>query len=158
MDSIRRIGSDAALAKKVAIEAVDQVRRQKQALDCESDLQKKSLRQLSQKLGREAAGTSLDSGARFERMSSLQRDIESVEGRLAELAMERQAIVEGEISADTLHRKLTEFDDVWESLTTTEQEQLIQVLIAKVGYDGQTGKVTVNFRSEGARAICQQKS
>jgi len=43
-------------------------------------------------------------------------------------------------------------------LTTREQEQLIQLLVAKVGYDGRTGKVTVNFRSAGAKELCQAKT
>ena len=41
------------------------------------------------------------------------------------------------------------------SLATREQEQLVQLLVAKVGYDGVTGKVTVNFRSTGAKELCQ---
>jgi hypothetical protein len=32
-----------------------------------------------------------------------------------------------------------------------EQEQMIHLLVAKVGYDGKTGKVTINFRSAGAK-------
>ncbi len=53
---------------------------------------------------------------------------------------------------------LPEFDAIWSSLTTKEQEQLIQLLVAKVGYDGRTGNVTVNFRSAGAKELCQGKS
>jgi hypothetical protein len=37
-------------------------------------------------------------------------------------------------------------------------EQMIHLLVAKVGYDGRTGKVTVNFRSAGAKQLCQAKS
>jgi hypothetical protein len=32
---------------------------------------------------------------------------------------------------------------------------MIHLLVAKVGYDGRTGKVTVSFSNEGAREICQ---
>jgi hypothetical protein len=35
-----------------------------------------------------------------------------------------------------------------------EQVRLIQMLVAKVGYDGQTGKVTVDFRSAGMKELC----
>jgi len=31
------------------------------------------------------------------------------------------------------------------------------MLVAKVGYDGRTGKVTVNFSSAGAKELCQGK-
>ena len=34
---------------------------------------------------------------------------------------------------------------------------MIRLLIAKVGYDGRSGKVTINFSSEGAKELCQGK-
>jgi hypothetical protein len=40
-------------------------------------------------------------------------------------------------------------------MTTREQEKMIRLLVAKVGYDGRTGKVTVNFSNIGARELCQ---
>jgi len=78
LDSIRRIGTDPKLAEAVAAEALDQVARRRRALDQEFDTQRQGLRQSNQKLAREAADTSVDSGARFERIVGLQREIESV--------------------------------------------------------------------------------
>ena len=158
LDSIRRIGSDPALAEKVAFEAVDQVRRFQRALDCESDLLRKSLRQLSQKLARVAADTSVDSSVRFDRIVTLQREIETTQHRLTELAAQRKSFDQDRINENDLLTTLAEFDSIWSSLVTREQEQLIQLLVAKVGYDGRTGKVTVNFRSAGAKELCQAKS
>jgi hypothetical protein len=57
----------------------------------------------------------------------------------------------------TFRHTLAEFDAVWSSLTTKEQEQMIHLLVAKVGYDGRAGKVTVNFSSAGAKELCQGK-
>jgi hypothetical protein len=34
---------------------------------------------------------------------------------------------------------------------------MIHLLVAKVGYDGRAGKVTVNFSSAGAKELCQGK-
>jgi hypothetical protein len=62
------------------------------------------------------------------------------------------------INANDLRTTLAEFDSIWSSLVAKEQEQLIQLLVAKVGYDGRTGKVTVNFRSAGAKELCEAKS
>ena len=75
-----------------------------------------------------------------------------------ELAANRKLCEQGCINAEDLGRTLAEFDAIWSSLTTKEQEQLIQLLVAKVGYDGRTGKVTVNFRSAGAKELCQGTS
>ena len=156
LDSIRRIGSDPKLA--VAAEAIDQVARQRVTIDQELDTQRRSLRQLNQSLAREAADTSVDSGARFDRIVALQREIEATEHRLTELAGERKSCDQGRINADELRTTLAEFDSIWSSLIAKEQEQLIQLLVAKVGFDGRTGKVTVNFRSAGAKELCQAKS
>jgi site-specific DNA recombinase len=158
LDSVRRIGTDPKLADAVAAHALDQVTRKRAVLDKEMDTQRGGLRRLNQRLAREAADTSVDSGARFERMAGIQKEIESTELWLTELAKDRKACDQDRINADDLHTTLAEFDSIWSSLHTREQEQLIQLLVAKVGYDGRTGKVTVNFRSAGAREICQTKS
>jgi site-specific DNA recombinase len=158
LDSIRRIGTDPKLAEAVAAEAIDQVARQRVAFDKELDTQRGSLRRLNQSLAREAADTSVDSGARFDRIVALQREIEATEQRQRELTAERKSCDDDRINADDLHKTLAEFDSIWSSLIAREQEQLIQLLVAKVGYDGRTGKVTVNFRSAGAKELCQGKS
>ena len=158
LDSIRRIGTDPKLAEAVAAEAIDQLVRRRRDLDQEFNTLQRSLRQLNQNLAREAADTSVDSGARFERIVALQREIEIAEHRLTELATERQCCSQDRINANDLRSTLAEFDAIWSSLIAREQERLIQLLVAKVGYDGQTGKVTVNFRSAGAKEICQGKS
>jgi site-specific DNA recombinase len=134
------------------------VARRRRALDQEFDTERRSLRQSNQNLAREAADTSVDSGARFDRIVGLQRQIETAEQRLAELAAERKDLDSERINAEDLRRILAEFDAIWSSLTTKEQEQMIHLLVAKVGYDGRTGKVTVNFRSAGAKELCQAKS
>ena len=61
------------------------------------------------------------------------------------------------VRADELRRTLAEFDAVWSSMTTKEQEQMIHLLVAKVGYDGRTGKVAVNFSNTGVKELCQGK-
>jgi site-specific DNA recombinase len=158
LDSVRRIGTDPKLAEVVATEALDQVARRRRSIDQESGTLRSSLRQLNRNLAKEAADTSVDSGARFERIVGLQREIEAAECRLAELATERKLRDSERINAGDLRQTLAEFDAVWSSLTTREQEQLIQLLVAKVGYDGRTGKVTVNFCSAGAKELCEGKS
>jgi len=51
---------------------------------------------------------------------------------------------------------LLKFDPLWDQFTTTEQERCIRTLVARVGYDGRTGTVTVGFHSEGIKQICDQ--
>lgn len=157
LDSIRRLGNDPNLAGAVAAEALDQVARRCRENDQETEAQRRSLRQVNQYLAREAADTSADSGARFERMATLQREIEIAERRLVELTVERSDLDHDHINGEDLRRTLAEFDAIWSSLTTKEQEQMVHLLVGKVGYDGRTGKVTVNFSNTGAKELCQGK-
>jgi site-specific DNA recombinase len=157
LDSIRRIGTDPKLAEAVAAEALDQMARRRRDLDQEFDTHRRSLRQSNLALAREAGDTSVDSGARFDRIVGIQKEIETTEHRLTELAAERKSCDQDRINANDLRSTLAEFDSIWSSLTTREQEQMIHLLVAKVGYDGRTGKVTVNFRSAGAKELCQDK-
>jgi deoxyribodipyrimidine photolyase len=126
-------------------------------MDRESDTLRRSVRQLNQRLAREAADMSVDSGARFERIASLQREIEAAERCLADLARKRTELDRDHINAEELRGTLAEFDAVWSSLTTKEKDQIIHLLVAKVGYEGTTRKVTVNFNSIGAKELCRGK-
>jgi site-specific DNA recombinase len=155
LDSIRRLGTDRSLADAVAAEALAEVAHRRREVNQESEDQRRGLRQLNQRLAQEAADTTVDTGARFERIAALQREIEATERRLAELGAERSDLDRDHINANDLYRTLVEFDAIWASLATKEQEQMIHLLVAKVGYDGRTGKITVNFSNEGAKEICQ---
>ena len=157
LDSIRRLGTDPKLAEAVAAEALADVARRKRDVAQELDAERRGLRQLNQSLAREAADTSIDTGARFERLANLQRQIGGAERRVAEFTQKRDELDRNYINADDLHRTLAEFDAIWSSLTSKEQEQMIHMLVAKVGYDGRTGKVIVNFSNQGAKELCRGK-
>ena len=53
---------------------------------------------------------------------------------------------------------LDQFDPLWEHLNTWEQENFIRTLIEEVHYDGRDGTVTVSFRSQGIRDLCESAS
>ena len=74
--------------------------RRRRALDQEFHTQRQSLRQSNRNLAREAADTSVDSGARFHRIVGLQREIETTEQRSAELAAERKDLDSERINAE----------------------------------------------------------
>ena len=155
LDTVRRIGTDAELADIIATEAIEQLARRRMTLDLELESQRQRLRTLNQSVGRVAADKQLDTGARFDKLAELQREIHTVESQLMELGFERKLLDSDRMNGDELRQMLGEFDLIWSSLTTREQEQLIRLLVAKVGYDGRTGKVTVNFCSAGAKELCQ---
>jgi hypothetical protein len=130
------------LAEAVALKALEQSADRRRALDQDLDSQRRHLRQL---IKNSARG---DGGA---------QEISATEERIAILTAERTGLSSNHVNADDLRQILLEFDGLWGTLTTKEQEQLIRLLIAKVGYDGRSGKITINFSHEGAKELCQGK-
>ena len=142
LSSIRRIGTDPSLAEAVALKALEQAAERRRALDQDLDAQRRHLRQL---IKNSAPG---DGG---------HQEISATEEHIATLTAERSTGSSNHVNAEDLRQILLEFDALWGTLTTKEQEQMIRLLIAKVGYDGRSGKVTINFSSEGAKELCQGK-
>jgi site-specific DNA recombinase len=93
--------------------------------------------------------------ARLDRLVNLQRQIQEAEHRLSLLAVEGRELDADQIDEAGALRALAEFHPVWEELTTREQIRLTQMLVAKIGFDGETGKLAVDFRSAGIRELCE---
>jgi site-specific DNA recombinase len=158
LNSIRRLSTDPLLAERVLDEAVEQLKRRKQEIETEQASMKRSLGQLNQELARLAADTGQDSGTRFDRIKSLEAAIRTAERQLHELSLEHQQLKDNPVDPGDLRKTVREFEDVWATLTTREQEEMVKLLVSKVVYDGVTGKVTVSFRSIGAKELCQGKA
>jgi site-specific DNA recombinase len=60
----------------------------------------------------------------------------------------------GDVPREDVAHALREFDGLWRQLSPREQEKLIKALVETVSYDGQTGTVTVSFRSAGIKQLC----
>jgi site-specific DNA recombinase len=158
LNSIRRLSSDPLLAERVLDEAVEQFKARKQEVEAEQASMKRSLSQLNQELARLAAQTDQDTGSRFDRIKNLEDAIRTAERQLHELSLEFQQMKENPVDPAHLRKMIREFEEVWATLTTREQEELIKLLVSKVVYDGVTGKVTVSFRSAGAKELCQGRA
>ena len=118
----------------------------------------KDLRQLNQNLANLAGNTAEDSGQRAERIRAVEEASRAAERRIEEIVQEQRHLEQEPLEPDQLRRIVGDFENVWASLTVREQEQLVKLLVAKVVYDGTTGKVTIGFRSEGARELCQGRN
>jgi site-specific DNA recombinase len=154
LDSIRALGRDGKLRAQVVagVEADDRSRRAQ--IEVEQEELRKKLQKLNGDLARQAADNKSDSAGRFDRIAGLRQEIEAVERKLAELAVNMKAAEEAAADPDDIQRTLERFEPVWESLTTREREKLIKTLVTKVGYDGRTGKVTIGFRHAQGRELC----
>jgi site-specific DNA recombinase len=61
--------------------------------------------------------------------------------------------------ADPAHVQdaLLKFDPLWDQLSAGEQEKCVRALVAQVRYDGPSGTVTVGFRSEEIKELCDEQ-
>jgi site-specific DNA recombinase len=59
-----------------------------------------------------------------------------------------------DVGREDVAQALREFDGLWNELAPREQEELIKKLVEGVTFDGQTGTVTVGFRSAGLKQLC----
>ena len=47
-------------------------------------------------------------------------------------------------------------DPVWEMLSPKEQARIVRLLIERVAYDGENGKLSLTFRPTGLRTVCDE--
>jgi site-specific DNA recombinase len=158
LSSIRRLSTDRELSEAVLAEAATQLALRKQELTAGKLSAQKDLRQLNQNLANLAGNTAEDSGQRAERIRAVEEASRAAERRIEEIVQEQRHLEQEPLEPDQLRRIVGDFENVWASLTVREQEQLVKLLVAKVVYDGTTGKVTIGFRSEGARELCQGRN
>ena len=64
------------------------------------------------------------------------------------LALSRQMVSTQEVTD-----ALAALDPVWETLAPKEQARIVRLLVERVEYDGEKGKVTMTFRPSGLRAL-----
>ncbi len=79
------------------------------------------------------------------RLADLQERIRGAERRAIEIREQMHAIDAREVGSDEVATVLARFDPLWNSLTPREQCRVVQLLIERVEYDGNRGKVSVTF-------------
>ena len=154
LEAIRRLGSDQQLAAEVVRQAREHLAHRREEHGRDVAVAEAALRRLNAEVTALAGDAVISSTARVDRLLDLQGQIQAAEHRLADLITEGRELEADQFDDADAVRALAEFDPVWASLTTREQIRLVQLLVAKVGLDGRTGKVTVDFRSAGIRDLC----
>jgi site-specific DNA recombinase len=159
VNQIRRIGQDSALIRETAQQVKEIVRRQKKALQAE---QKRLRRDLAKKRGEcrrllDTVALGKASGPTItDRLSELEEHAQVVEGRLAEIAHELDAITQQTFNQSDLTTALSLFDPIWGVLYPVEQARITQLLINKIDYDGAMGKMTIVFQPTGIQTMAAE--
>lgn len=143
-------------------ESVRQARLQEEQRLVELESERRTLQKDLQRWGndiqllsRQLAGTH-DTSAAVARLADLQERTAQAERRLAGV---REQIERGRanlVEEDEVAVALSLFTPVWETLTPREQAQVLHLLIERVDYDGNTGRMTITFHPTGLRHLAER--
>lgn len=153
LGQLRGIGRNPTVLRSVLREIEE--RRQREALriqreKADAELELKSI---AQEMSSAAPMTGTPQAA-TDHLAELRDRVKCLNNHVPEL-LSQLARIEAD-AADPLdvEAALQEFDPLWEQLSTWEQERFIGALVDQVRYEGKTGTVTLGFRSNAARNLC----
>ena len=99
------------------------------------------------------ANTASGSGSAATQLGDLNERIRIAEQRLTEIRDDSLALSRQMVSTQEVTDALAALDPVWETLAPKEQARIVRLLVERVEYDGEKGKVTMTFRPSGLRAL-----
>ncbi|MEX1231120.1 MAG: recombinase family protein [Planctomycetaceae bacterium] len=153
VDQIRRIGRDPDLIRETVTQARGQAQSQLAALGAEQASLERELglwngeiRDVVAHVGPDDA----DSPA-VARLADLQERTRRAERRATEIREQMRAINARAVDQNEVATAMAKFDPVWNALTPREQCRVIELLVARVDYDGRRGKVAITFHPDGVR-------
>jgi site-specific DNA recombinase len=89
-------------------------------------------------------------------LAELHERIGEAEQRLTGIRDELASIEAATVSEGDVRAAMADFDEVWEALNPKEQGRLLQLLVERVEYDGQTSTVSITFHPTGVKALAGQ--
>ena len=151
MQRLAKIGSDPVLAEDVAKQAQEENHRQRAALESEKATLEKNLRQQA----RIVAGLFNEPNAAA-RLADLDAQVRAGESRLACIATELAGLAQKEIDSTDVARALRHFTGITQSLTSSERERLVHLLVEKVVFNREKSTVAITFQPSGIKSIDQE--
>lgn len=154
VEQIKCIGRDPA----VVAETVRQVREQTEAtierLNHERDSLQQQLRDDNARL--QAAAALSDYPERVSRLADTQEHIRVAERRLTEIDSELITLRGKLVNEAEVASALADFDTMWETLAPREQSRVLELLVERVDYDGERGRISLTFHPSGIKALTRE--
>ncbi len=150
VDQIRAIGQDPAMVTRTIRETRAHVEKEISRLEGERAALERDLKRKSEQVRRLALAAAEDNASR---LGKLNEQIRRGEQRLTEIREQVIALSREIVNEREVVQSLAAFDPVWETLTPREQARIIRLLIERVDYDGEKGKLNITFRPNGLRAL-----
>ncbi|MBU1700157.1 MAG: recombinase family protein [Candidatus Eisenbacteria bacterium] len=156
VERIRCIGTDPKLQGKVLETIRANVKGQLDEFDRERRTIAKDLRRWSTEVKRLVGPSSKGQGqkSRPTKLVDLQERIEAEEARLGEISRRKAELESEQVDEKDLAAALESFAPIWDSLSPREQARAVQLLVERVGYDGET--LAITFRPTGIKALSQE--
>ena len=154
VEQIRCIGRDpeviAETARQVGLQAETEIER----LSNERVALQQQLRDDHARL-QVAAGMTNDV-QRASRLADVQDHIRTSDRRLSEIENELESLIGKRVSEAEVATALANFDQLWDALAPREQRRVLELLIERVDYDGQRGKVSLTFQPCGIQSLTRE--
>ena len=157
---IRSLGTDPEFVQNVLdqIDSVDMdelagLREQERIAEREIRQCETEIRQLSTKSNGDAKGQ--DTGQRLagteDRMRSATEQLSAIRGEISDRD-------HGPVDHEIVRQALEEFNPVWNALSPREQERVMNLLVQRVDYNGESGQVEITFEPNGFEIFLEQFS
>ena len=155
VDQIRAIGRDPAVVRQTLVEARGAGDRRLDELNVELETLRRQLKRDHAQIQKMALASS---DAELRQLADLQTAITSAERRATVVrdeitTLQRQLIDENELTV-----ALAQFDPVWEALSPQEQARVLNLLIERVDFDGQTGDASITFHPTGIKTLAEDSA
>ncbi len=137
VSQIQAIGADPSLIEATIREANREAKETIKALDKELAALKSDVQSWTQEIPCATAN----------RQADLHERLAGADRRATEIHQERAAVLV--IDPEEVTTALRDFAPVWDTLTPQEQTRVVELLVARVDYDGKTGSVVVTFNPTG---------
>jgi len=158
VEQIKCIGRDPALVRETIVQAQNKSRSQLAALESEDrtlehelGLWNDEVRKLLEHIAPGAENTPATA-----RLADLQERIRGGEQRATEIREQVLLLNRTVVDERDVVQAMSAFDPIWGSLTPKEQASVIQLLVARVDYDGTNGKVAITFYPTGIQAFTNE--
>jgi site-specific DNA recombinase len=86
------------------------------------------------------------------RLADLQDRIQHNERRMLAIDKELAEIDTNTSDAPAIESAVLSFDPIWEAMTLRDQIRLINMIVKRVDYDGESGRVTITFHPLGGKS------
>lgn len=149
VDTIRSMGQDAKLQQSVVDEVMRDARERSAKLESERKSTFRKLEELSFEI---KAAVQDDDGVR---LRNLREQSGAAEEKLNRIIEDARRLEAERFNENEIREAMADFDPCWNQMVPREKTRLLELIIEKILVDSEAGKLAVQFRPSGIKALIQ---